>query len=151
MAVVSTVPPRLEPPDTVPDPWRRPTWLPAWLGALGLLTLLVVAWVAPAGQVFFPRCSFHALTGWQCPGCGITRATHALLNGRWGEAWRLNPLWLLTLPLLAWTYGVWLVNDVTHRRWPQPLTNRFGVAVFLGVSIGFGVARNFPWASWLGR
>jgi len=129
----------------------RPTWLPVWFGAVGLLLLLVVAEYAPAGQLFYPRCVLFTVTGLQCPGCGVTRATHALLQGDLAAAWRLNPLWILLLPFLSWTYVAWLVNDVGNRRWFQPLAHRYGVAVLLGALAGFGVARNFPWMQWLGR
>lgn len=42
------------------------------------------------------RCPFHAWTGLPCPGCGMTRALWALLQGRWQAAWEYHPL---SLPL----------------------------------------------------
>ena len=35
-------------------------------------------------------CVFHHLTGLDCPGCGMTRAFHALSHGHLGEALSLN-------------------------------------------------------------
>ena len=35
----------------------------------------------PAKHGFYPVCVFHALTGWNCPGCGATRAAYQLLHG----------------------------------------------------------------------
>lgn len=46
----------------------------------------------PSAYAFYPRCVFHVLTGFDCPGCGSTRAMHALLHGRVGEAFRYNPM-----------------------------------------------------------
>ena len=46
----------------------------------------------PSAYSFYPRCVFHAVTGLDCPGCGSTRAMHALLHGRVGEAFRYNPM-----------------------------------------------------------
>ena len=34
---------------------------------------------SPANQ-FFPKCPFRLVTGWQCPGCGSTRALYQLLH-----------------------------------------------------------------------
>ena len=47
-----------------------------------------------------PKCIFHELTGWQCPGCGSQRMLHALLHGELREAWHHNALLLMLLPLL---------------------------------------------------
>jgi hypothetical protein len=53
------------------------------------------AWVLytfpPAATRWYPKCVFHQLTGFECPGCGITRALHHLLHGRFAEAFWLNP------------------------------------------------------------
>jgi len=113
--------------------------------------MIVLANFFPAGQFFYPRCLLYSTTGLQCPGCGATRATSALLHGEWARAWRLNPLWVILLPFLAWTYLTWLVNDIGNRRWFQPLETRYGVIVLLAALIGFGVARNMPWVAWFGR
>jgi hypothetical protein len=54
------------------------------------------AWVLytfpPATSNFYPLCFFKVTTGLDCPGCGSTRALHALLHGRIAEAFRFNPL-----------------------------------------------------------
>lgn len=56
----------------------------------------------PAGGAFpYPRCMFKVLTGWDCPGCGSTRALHALLHGRVADALAANPAIFVALPLIA--------------------------------------------------
>lgn len=37
--------------------------------------------------VLAPACTFHRLTGWQCPTCGLTRAFCALSHGQLETAW----------------------------------------------------------------
>lgn len=127
----------------------RPIPIAWWFGLAGLAGLLLVGWQAPGGQFFYPQCVLYVTTGWQCPGCGITRSTHCLLHGRIYEAWRLNALWVLLLPLILWTYLAWFVNETWNRRWFQPLGTRLGLAVLFGSMAGYGIARNLPWAVWL--
>jgi hypothetical protein len=55
----------------------------------------------PAGVHLFPSCPFHTLTGLYCPGCGSTRAIHQLLHGDFLQALSLNPLMVISLPILA--------------------------------------------------
>lgn len=48
-------------------------------------------------------CIFHALTGLECPGCGMTRAFHAIMHGHLQEAVEFN----LLSPILF--YGMLIV------------------------------------------
>ena len=63
------------------------------------------AWVLytypPAETAFYPPCVFKTVTGFDCPGCGSTRAAHAILHGRFGDAFRLNPMLFLAGAVFA--------------------------------------------------
>jgi uncharacterized membrane protein YfcA len=73
------------------------------LAAFSVLAIAGV-WVLytfpPATSAFYPRCVFRELSGLDCPGCGTTRALHALLHGRIGEAFRFNAM-LFPLMIVA--------------------------------------------------
>jgi len=78
------------------------------LTSLGGL-LLLAGLFAFAVHVDFPLCPMASTFGLPCPGCGLTRATLALLHGDVPGALRLHPLvWLLT-PLFAFfaSCGLW--------------------------------------------
>ncbi len=46
-------------------------------------------------------CLFRAVTGWRCPGCGVTALCLALLRLDLPAAWAANPVLLLLSPLIA--------------------------------------------------
>jgi hypothetical protein len=91
----------------------------------------------PDRYSFYPRCPIYALTGWQCPGCGMTRAVAALLHGRLFEALHWNPLAPVILVLLAWFFCVPKPASHTGSRMsPRQL------AVALAALAAFTVMRN---------
>ncbi|MDD6119479.1 MAG: DUF2752 domain-containing protein [Selenomonadaceae bacterium] len=47
-------------------------------------------------------CPIHYLTGYLCPGCGITTICLALLQGDFATAWQANPALTAMLPLLCY-------------------------------------------------
>ena len=89
-----------------------------------LRALLLAPFVASfvyAVHVDFPLCPTAASFGIPCPGCGLTRATLALLHGNVHEALHLHPLvWLLT-PLFVVSVAVALYQLIVD---PQPQTPR---------------------------
>lgn len=68
--------------------------------ALSISALIVLYFVDPMYCKWAPKCFFHQLTGWQCPGCGISRATHALLHGHFAEALAYNYFFVISVPYL---------------------------------------------------
>jgi len=116
------------------------------LAALFLATLVAAATVlylvSPEGTKLFPPCPFHWATGWKCPGCGSLRASHALLHGNLGAAWRLNPLALLFLPLLLWYVVDWLVGVFAGRRLPRIMPSPVVAYGLVGLFVIYGIARN---------
>ncbi|MBN9689983.1 MAG: DUF2752 domain-containing protein [Verrucomicrobia bacterium] len=135
------------PPTLPPDPgaYVRPP-IPIWVigaGLMGLGLLLFLARVEPAGQGFFPRCWVYETIGIQCPGCGATRAVHALLNGEIERALRLNALFVSLLPLLVWWGVRGLRGWWTGRWWRDPFTHPIGLSTLAGLAVGFSLARNF--------
>ena len=116
------------------------------LGFYGLALLsaaLVLGKFAPEQYGFYPKCSLFSLTGLQCPGCGGLRATHQLLHGELLSAWRLNPLVFIVLPTLFALLGAHVYWVFTGRSWATPLLSPFWLWSVAGVSVFFGLLRNF--------
>ena len=40
----------------------------------------------------FILCPFRFITGWSCPGCGMTRSCTAALHGHWGASLGFHPM-----------------------------------------------------------
>ena len=96
----------------------------AWCLA-GAAAALVLYRFPPERYAFYPTCPFHTLTGWDCPGCGSTRALAALLHGEPVRALSLNPL----LPLFMLTAClVWHFREQVRR-------HEAATAVGLGCSL----------------
>ena len=116
------------------------------LAALGSGAVLFL--FDPAKHGFYPICLFHSLTGWNCPGCGATRAAYQLLHGHLLRALHDNALFILTLAALA-AQGAWFVTQKIRNR---PVAFKAPPKVlwaFLVIALAFTVLRNLPAFAWL--
>lgn len=59
-----------------------------------------------------PLCPTAFFWGIPCPGCGLTRATLALVHGHFAQAFRYHPLVLVFAPLFGAAIGKALVDFV---------------------------------------
>jgi hypothetical protein len=126
---------------------------PAFFAAVVLLLAAlgsgaVLFFFDPAQHGFYPICLFHRLTGWNCPGCGGTRAAYQLLHGHPLRALRDNALFVLALLALALWGLSWLLRRIRN----QPATFNVPAKVWWGVLAGtlaFTVLRNLPAFGWL--
>jgi putative Mn2+ efflux pump MntP len=87
-------------------------------------------------------------TGWDCPGCGGLRASHQLLHGHWREAFALNPLLVIALPIGAYLALRPLLARYVKWNLPQPFRSAAWVWIAAVIVVVFGVARNLPWRAW---
>src|SRR5579872_5890383 len=71
----------------------------------------------PQMYAFYPRCPLRSLTGWRCPGCGMTHALAAILGGRFTEAVHYNPLVLVLVPLFGTVAAIEFYSAMRWNRW----------------------------------
>lgn len=96
-----------------------------------------------AGAGWMPGCFFRKLTGLECPGCGMTRASYAFLNGRFLEAFSLNPVGMIVFPLAMIAVSLEALAWVMNRPPVFRLSlGRWGVAIIAVVMIAWWVGRN---------
>jgi hypothetical protein len=117
---------------------------PVAVGAAALATVGLAGAVAPHGQAFYPPCPLHALTGIYCPGCGATRAVHALAGGHLVTALHDNVLLVAVVPLAIAVWVSWLLRTMGYDA-PKllPLTPRRAWLLGLVMAV-FAVVRNLP-------
>lgn len=94
----------------------RPTVLTAVVAA-GALALAAIYRLDPTATGLI-LCPYRLLTGWACPGCGLTRATHYLLHADVAAAFAYNPLAFAALPLvLGFVLAPQLTDEATATQW----------------------------------
>ena len=116
----------------------------AGLIALGALVAYLLVEHGPHAS-FWPKCHFKRLTGLHCIGCGMTRGSHALLQGDLLLAFRYNPV-LMTLAGLGLLALLWeLLARCSGKDLPFRPRPRWGLLwAVLSVLLAFWVLRNIP-------
>ena len=95
-------------------------------------------------------CPFHNLTGYYCPGCGITRCLFAILNLEFYKAFMYNQLVFIMLPFLIFLiiYRVYVYildkQDILIKKIPSVVW-----IIILIIVIGFGFIRNVSYFGFL--
>ena len=110
----------------------------------GIAALLVVAYGVFYNLAGFGLpCVWEITTGFQCAGCGMTRATAALLRLDFKTAFSYNAVWPLYIGYVAWVVPAMTIPYVKEGRpinFPRPIWVHY---VLLGIILLYGVLRNF--------
>ena len=117
--------------------------------AAGGILLLYFFYDPTPAKSLFPKCIFHSLTGYYCPGCGTQRAFHSLLHGNIVSALSYNILFVLLLPLIIYFLLYFIIYN---KRSKVRIIYKKQFAYFiLFVILIFWVLRNLPFYpfSWL--
>ncbi|WP_018353577.1 DUF2752 domain-containing protein [Longispora albida] len=128
----------------VDKPWVVPLAAVACAGAVATYAIAVDPTQADAGAT--PSCALKALTGFDCPGCGGTRALWYLLHGNIPEAGRHHFLAVFAVPFLVYFFVTWSWNRMFGTKLPSFTISPKAIAIFLAAWGVFSVLRNLPWA-----
>ena len=87
-------------------------------------------------------CLFYEITGYYCPGCGITRLLFSLLKLDFYQAFRYNPLIFI---LIIITVIYWLVKFILKKFMNISIEiPNYVYYILLIILIIFGILRNIP-------
>ena len=94
-------------------------------------------------------CPFYLLTGWHCPGCGISRMFMALLELDFMGALGYNALVLVLLPFGV-VFGLrrWIIYVKTGNTEPDRLETVLLIVATV-LTLAFWILRNLPQFSFL--
>lgn len=103
-----------------------------------------IAYFDPSKATILPVCPLFALTGFACPGCGLTRGFHALFHGDIITAVDFNaltPLWAVIFAYVGASLALMAIRGKGLPMWPM---NAKFVVVAGIVLLLFGIVRNIP-------
>lgn len=120
---------------------RRIYKLLAWLLLVLVLGLCYAWFVYETGKAI--PCLFHMLTGFYCPGCGITRMSLCLLRGDILGALESNWMLMLISPYLIF-YGVrFALHYIKNKTTVVGRIEHIIQILLLCIVILYGIFRNF--------
>lgn len=128
---------------------RSPTWAAPFAILMCFVsgaayTLLTHPTSADAAST--PNCLIKLTTGFDCPGCGGTRAFWYLMHGNIAGAARSHLVVVFAAPYLVYMYIAWATSEMFRWKLPTLKISPKTISWFLGIWALFTVLRNLPWA-----
>ena len=99
-------------------------------------------------------CIFHEITGWSCPGCGVTTLIMSIAAGRLDLARSANPFLYYTWPVLVLILVLNEIKSIKGEAFKWNTLFNVLLIAYLIAFIAFGVIRNIgtrPHFVWMGE
>lgn len=114
-----------------------------------LIILLIIAvlfyFLNPVEHQLFPKCIFHSVSGYHCPGCGSQRAIHSLMHLNFAGVVGNNFLFLPAVALIIYHYLHPVLNKLLSWKLPNVFYYKKTPWIIFAVVILFWILRNLPW------
>ena len=112
-------------------------------GCLVAAILSALYLLDPVSHRFMPKCPSKLITGYDCPGCGIQRAVHAALHGRFAEAWAYNRFLVYSIPYcLCVMLTEWVWRGERQKRWRKVFEGKVAIWTYIVLFFLWGIVRN---------
>lgn len=112
---------------------------------IGLISFIILGFLLIINWIKIP-CLFHTITGYFCPGCGMTRSLRCLIKFDIKSAIHYNTLIVLLIPFFAY-YTIQLIHYQLKEKRIVPLDEVYSTKILmlvLLIIIAFGIIRNIP-------
>ncbi|MGL5435839.1 MAG: DUF2752 domain-containing protein [Lachnospiraceae bacterium] len=86
-----------------------------WLGIAAVTGCTYAAFVTNTGRAL--PCGIYLITGFKCPGCGVTRMCLSLMQLDFKNAFYSNQMLFVLLPVLSYLFGSYTLRYVKTGRW----------------------------------
>lgn len=110
---------------------------------LGLIVVFVAYYIISSKTGFYIPCIFNKITGYKCPGCGITHVLFDLINFKFKEAFMENPLVFIYLPFIVmyFLYQTYLYITDKKDEILVKIPDIFKISILV-ITILYGIVRN---------
>lgn len=124
---------------------KRRVWktVTCWAGFAALVAFTIYVYFSDpfAGEGSVTLCTFHALTGLDCPGCGMTRAAWLLMHGHPIQSFKQNPF-LFMIFVAAYMLLAEVSPYMIGRQLPQLEIPNWLLFTMIALVLIYSVVRN---------
>jgi Protein of unknown function (DUF2752) len=120
-------------------PNRKVTAVDA-IGFIGIIGLMVARFIPVARIIPFWGCTFRQVTGYPCPGCGLTRVADRFAHGDVLGAFKVNPLGTVAASLFAFAAAATVLHFVFAAPMPEVTLNAKENKAFKWLVVGAVIA-----------
>lgn len=108
-----------------------------------LLLIFVAYYIINKYTGIYIPCMFHEITGYKCPGCGITHLLFDLVNFRFVEAFKDNPLLFIYLPFII-AYYIYMTYLYIYNKKDKIIVKipDYIWGILIAITIIYGIVRN---------
>lgn len=107
--------------------------------------LIILAIFDPAQYTWMPKCIFKTMTGYDCPGCGASRAIHALLHGHLYEALTYNYFLVIGLSYALMSVCVMLHPSLRNTKFGKFIYSSKAAYTYIVLFFCWWIIRNTQW------
>ncbi len=115
-----------------------------------IIFILLLIYILVGEKIkFYIPCPIKSLTGFYCPGCGITRMILSILKGDLYQAFRYNPLVFILMPFIIFYFLEINISKLYNKKSICKKVPDYIFYIIIAVLVVYGILRNIDIFSYL--